>query len=240
MASGGPMNISSKLTDSKKEVVCGICEPKYSGRRDYMKKDHFPRVHPGERYIEKGERKLSFGLFQPPRPRQDTVEETGDSLDVEDEEVVLPKVQNEALASDKGVSNEQLMEAIMRMEKMMVDNSKTKMESGIDLDDTDMKEKKLVVQGSKTIQELCIRASLTAFESEGKVMCDVCHHDDLTNDNVRKLGEINYDIFKHGDNFENRSQPREFRNLKSKVVSHMKSQNHVEMSKELTEKHKCD
>ena len=55
----------------------------------------------------------------------------------------------------------------MRMEKMMVDNSKTKMESGIVLDDTDMKEKELLVQGSKTIQELCIRASLTAFESEG-------------------------------------------------------------------------
>ena len=63
--------------------------------------------------------------------------------------------------------------------------------------DTDMKEKELVVQGSKSIQDLSMRAGLTVFEHEGKLICDVCHHDDLNDDNLnhRKLGEFNYNIF---------------------------------------------
>ena len=200
MASGGTSKITFRLTDSKKEAVCGICEPSYSARRDYMKIDHFPRVHPGKRYIEKGERPISFALFQRPRPRKDSVEETDNVFDAEAVEVEPGNIQNklqEAHAIDKGVSNVELMETMLRLEKMMVDNLKTKLEPGIVIGDTDMKEKELVVQGSKTVQELCMRAGLTTFESEGKFICDVCHHDDLTDANVRKLGAFSYNIFKH-------------------------------------------
>ena len=43
MALGGCAAMGSRLGESKKEVVCGICEPKYSARRDYMKTTHSPK-----------------------------------------------------------------------------------------------------------------------------------------------------------------------------------------------------
>ena len=37
--------------ESKKGMVCGICE--YKGRRDNLKKQHFPKKNPGKLYSEK-------------------------------------------------------------------------------------------------------------------------------------------------------------------------------------------
>ena len=39
-------------------VSCGICG--YEGRRDNLKKQYFPAVHPGFLYIEKGEKSWYF------------------------------------------------------------------------------------------------------------------------------------------------------------------------------------
>jgi hypothetical protein len=48
----GP-RIRNESGESKKNVTCGICFQ--SGRRDNMKRTHFPKKHPGKRYFEKGE-----------------------------------------------------------------------------------------------------------------------------------------------------------------------------------------
>ena len=76
MAPGGCVAMGSTLRESKKVVVCGICDEKYTARKDYMKNTHFTKKHPGQRYIERGERPNTFALFQPPRPAQDVFEET--------------------------------------------------------------------------------------------------------------------------------------------------------------------
>ena len=61
MSSSGKHNpvMGPRSSESKKEVECGLC-PKYKARRDYMKGTHFPTVHPGEPYLEKGQQKLTF------------------------------------------------------------------------------------------------------------------------------------------------------------------------------------
>ena len=105
---------------------------------------------------------------------------------------------------------------------------------------SDMDEKLLVIQGSKSIDELCLRAGMTPFEREKKIICDVCTHDNLTDDHARKLGEFRYDLFEYGHDFTDRSESREFRNLKTVVIKHFKSQYHMKMSNDLTEKHKQD
>ena len=49
----GP-RIRNESGESKKNVFCGICNQ--SGRRDNMKRNHFPRKHPGKQYFERGDR----------------------------------------------------------------------------------------------------------------------------------------------------------------------------------------
>ena len=62
MASSGKhvAAIGSTLKESKKTVECGICG--HNARRDYLKGTHFPKMHPGERYKEKGEKNLTFDV----------------------------------------------------------------------------------------------------------------------------------------------------------------------------------
>ena len=49
----GP-RIRNESGESKKNVFCGICNQ--SGRRDNMKRNHFPKKHPGKQYFERGDR----------------------------------------------------------------------------------------------------------------------------------------------------------------------------------------
>ena len=58
---------SSRSEVSKKMIQCGICKPPYTARRDYMKATHFPTKHPGQAYLEKGERTLSFNVSVAPQ-----------------------------------------------------------------------------------------------------------------------------------------------------------------------------
>ena len=39
--------------ESKKDMVCGICG--YKRRRDNLKKQHFPKKHPGKLYSERND-----------------------------------------------------------------------------------------------------------------------------------------------------------------------------------------
>ena len=88
--------------------------------------------------------------------------------------------------NEEDVSNRELLEAIQRMERMLINQVKGKKESGIVLPAADAKEKLLLVQGSRSIDELCLKAGLTAFESQSKLLCDFCTHDSLEYDDERQ------------------------------------------------------
>ena len=219
-----------------------------------MKATHFPTKHPGQAYLEKGERTLSFNVSVAPQSSHVQPFTIGsDSLPDEiPDDVVAANTAGavERVAADKnldvgeeldkvGVSNEDLMELIVKMQKTMDDQLK-KNQSSAASSASDNDERLLVIQGSKSIDELCLRAGMTPFEREKKIICDICTHDDLTDDFARKLGEFRYDQFEYGDDFTNRSESREFRNLKTIVVKHFKSQYHMRMSNDIVEKHKQD
>ena len=209
-----------------------------------MKRTHFPNKHPGLPYREKGEKALSFGVHQPPRPKpaeddnaeKETLAEEAEELPLAVEEVAKPKDDEE----NETVTNKELMETILKMKTMMEIQVKEKEKIETSQSETGHKEKMTLVQGSKSVEELCMKGGLTAFESESKLICDVCHHDNLNDENARKQAVFSYDMFKHGDNFEDRSQPREFRNLKSHIVNHMNTNNHMKMVSDLAEKDKKD
>ena len=61
MASSGKhvAAMGSTQKKSKKTVECGICG--HNARRDYLKGTHFPKIHPRERYKERGEKTLTCG-----------------------------------------------------------------------------------------------------------------------------------------------------------------------------------
>ena len=81
---------------------------------------------------------------------------------------------------------------------------------------SNVKEKLVLIQSSKSTEELSMRAGLTMFESQNKLVCDICTHDNLTNDDsVKKMGEFQYDQFSLGDDFRTKSEPREFRKFKN-------------------------
>ena len=46
----------NQQNDSRREVKCGICGQ--NGRRDNLKTKHFPRKHPGMKYVEEGDKQL--------------------------------------------------------------------------------------------------------------------------------------------------------------------------------------
>ena len=50
--------MGSTQKESKKIVECGICG--HNARRDYLKGTHIPKMHPGERYKEKGEKNFDI------------------------------------------------------------------------------------------------------------------------------------------------------------------------------------
>ena len=90
MASSGKhvAAMGSTQKESKKTVECGICG--HNARRDYLKGTHFPKMHPGERYKEKGEKTLTFDArpVRVPNPAAPAAPEAVDNP-VNDEEVVV-------------------------------------------------------------------------------------------------------------------------------------------------------
>ena len=103
--------MGSTLAESKKEVLCGICEEKYTARRGYVKYTHFPKKHPGQQYIERGERPITFASFQPPRPTQNVFEKIENkALGTRKLDGFEPNVVNESHGGDEGVTKKQLLE----------------------------------------------------------------------------------------------------------------------------------
>ena len=182
---------------------------------------------------------------EPAVPVDDAVENVEDVPEPVDQEMELEERTRvdevQRAGNEEDVSNRELLEAIQRMERMLTSQVKGKKESEIVLPAADAKEKLLLVQGSRSIDELCLKAGLTAFESQSKLLCDVCTHDSFEYDDERQNdGVFTYDMFKHGDNFEEKSKPREFRMLVTKVVKHLQSKIHEKMSEDLVEKEKED
>ena len=235
--------------ESKKMVKCGICVPEHEARRDYLQSVHFPKKHPGVGYIEKGERKITFGVSTTVAPKntnhdEDTVadnineyvadlDEYVENLNENDEDLNEDTLQEEVtfgkpavdVAKDAtGATNDHLMEEIVKLQKMLQENMKMKTEKTEPDNSLKVEEKCDLIQACKTVSELCIRAGLSAFESQGKVICDICTHDDLTDEASRRLGIFSYDMTNCGEDFSNKSQPREFRNLKKVGVTHYSSE----------------
>ena len=256
----------STSVESKKTVECGICVPAYRARRDYLQTVHFPKKHKGMGYIEKGERKITFGVkFGGTNPK--STEETGsvETPPIEIDEETLQEIETPNTDGDKGdlktqahtdadevkgdlktptgTTNDDLMKQIVELKEMLRKKTNFKLAPDTDPDPTsDLKEKLDLIQSAETITELCMRAGLSTFENQGKVMCDVCTHDDLTeaDEGIRRLGVFSYDIIKFGADFKEKSQPREFRNLKKVLIAHNSSNYHMKMNKDLLEKHMKD
>ena len=73
---------------------------------------------------------------------------------------------------------------------------------------SNVKEKLVLIPSLKSTKELSKRAVLTMFESQNKIVCDICSHDDLTNDeSVKRLGGFHYDQFSLGDDFKTKMNP---------------------------------
>ena len=75
------------------------------------------------------------------------------------------------------VTNKELMKKILRMENFMENLIKEKQKPELHLSESNHDDKLLLVQGSKSIEELCLKGGLTAFETQSKLICDGCHHD---------------------------------------------------------------
>ena len=223
-----------------------------------MKLDHFPKKHPGKRYIEKGERTLNFGPALPAPPliesenlsvnEQQDIETSCAGDLVADASVQAVKKQqsesnNNLVITD--VSNSDIMVQIVKLKELVEKNLKLGPKN-VNMTDTkevyedNVKEKLQLIQSSQTVVDLCMKAGLTLFESTGKLICDTCSHDELVDAMGQNTGVFSYDVIKNGADFIGKSQPREFRNLKTKVVAHYSSNFHLNMSKQLIEKHKKD
>ena len=79
--------------ETKKEMVCGICG--YKGRRDNLKKQHFPKKHPGKLYSERNDSKRLDKFFNLPRPSNEdedvTMDESPEQDDIADPTKILMK-----------------------------------------------------------------------------------------------------------------------------------------------------
>ena len=57
------------------------------------------------------------------------------------------------------------------------------------------------------------------------MVCDIC--DENSNSEIRKKGEFSYDFETQGMDFSDKNLPRTFRNLKTHVLNHVKSDSHI-------------
>ena len=86
----------NQQNDSKREVTCGLCGQ--NGRRDNLKMKHFPRKHPGVKYVEKGDKQLKnvkdFFVTKNKTVDQDArVQSDDESMESADESNKVPEVE---------------------------------------------------------------------------------------------------------------------------------------------------
>ena len=129
-----------------------------------MKRTNFPINHPGLPYREKGEQALSFGVFYPPCPKSAEADAEKVNIEEHSEEILgdLPGAAMEADIPpvgqrDETVTNKDLMDAILGTKNMMVNKIKEKPEQKQNPSENFNNDKLLLVQGSKSIVELCLR-----------------------------------------------------------------------------------
>ena len=88
----GP-KVRAQSGESKKLAKCGICGEEQ--RRDNLKSKHFPKKHPGVKYVERGELK---SLFQPIRKANGA---SGEVL-LDDTDVEMNEDDSVTLATEDG------------------------------------------------------------------------------------------------------------------------------------------
>ena len=86
----GP-KVRTQSGDSKKLATCGICGKEQ--RRDNLKSIHFPKQHPGMKYVERGEKKLSFQPIAKPMAEESLLDDT---------DIEMVQDDNATLATDDG------------------------------------------------------------------------------------------------------------------------------------------
>ena len=98
----------------------------------------------------------------------------------------------------------------MKLQKLMI-NQQTKQNKNLDAGMSNLSkviENLVLIQSSKSTEELSMKAVLTMFESQNKIVCDICSHDDLMkDDSVKNLGEFHYDQFSLGDDLRIKIEP---------------------------------
>ena len=173
--------------ESRRNVVCGICG--HESRRDNMKFRHFPKKHPGQRYIEQAEKTLKSMFFKPREIEEDTSEIILPNEDVPMDVVeVIPVGPNDAVLTQSIV--DELVHAIKNNIHDEIEPLRKK------LDDLTLKHQTtekatynkhenselasgvanqiLMIRASRSIEDLCIYGELTMYRHQNKLTCDMC------------------------------------------------------------------
>ena len=74
------------MEGSKKTVNCGICG--YESWRDNMRARHFPKKHPGQRYIEQAEKTIP-DMFLKPIARKEAIVENESENILQNEDIYM-------------------------------------------------------------------------------------------------------------------------------------------------------
>ena len=96
--------------ESKITVFCGICG--HESQRDNMRSRHFPRKHPGQRYIEHDQKTLKSTFFKPRANEEDTTENV-DEIILPNEDVPMDEIESIHVATSDAVLTQSLVNELV-------------------------------------------------------------------------------------------------------------------------------
>ncbi len=243
--------------ESKKVVICGICghrsrrdnmksrhfPSKHQGKK-YIEKGEQSSVKwlTTDQAIDKYPKDLQERMVESDDESMQSVHSNNEETTLEEtaekppqnEHVVNENSKDEAIQLSENTVNalsnmlneklDPLTKKISELQIAVVNNDRTEQDS--EIKDAPIVENQILrVNACKTIEDLCISAELTMYINQKQLVCDICDEDSKSD--VRKSGEFSYDFETEGTDFSKVNQPRKFRNLKSHVVLHLKSQTHT-------------
>lgn len=145
--------------------------------------------------------------------------ETGDSFNV-NTNAKLDKV-----VHDLGIVKEGVTKLSTQVEKLKLGDIEEEVD--VPKKSTELNARQTLIQTSKTIPQIArYFENLDIVESEDFLSCKICDSGVPTS-----AGRFHYD-FSLGSNFQNKGAPREFINLKKKLVKHLESKFHIKNSEE--------
>ena len=194
------MSEKSKVTNSRKTVICDFCGDGYEQRH---LKDHTSRVHKGKKPTirpDKSQSTLQFCRPREKRPseseentnekakvaRTEEPEKNGDEVELE--ELVF----NAEEVKEEHVTNEDIMEQIKQSTKTLLETMETMNEmkdkkEKKEIEDSNTEDLGHLLNEARTFAEIESSVSeLTYKEDEQVITCDLCY--DRTNIGEFKLG----------------------------------------------------